>query len=444
MTRRTPAAPEAALLARILKIDSAELKPVVLSFGCFFCVLSSFYILRPIREEMGIFGGRENLPWLFTATFFVMVLAAAGYGWLAARVPRGRILPWAYRFFSLNLILFFAIWEWGEGRVVLARIYFVWVSVFNLLVVSAFWSVMADAFRSSQGKRLFGIVSAGGSAGAVTGPLITALLVERVGIAPLFLVSVVLLEAAVWFAARIVRWSEHAGRGMLRAHSADRIGGGPFAGFRTAVSSPYYLGIAGLMALYSITSTVVYFEQARIVEGALDDPAARTALFAKIDLAVNVLAAGTQAFGTGRLLMWAGVGTGLALLPTLTSVGLVGLALYPGVAMIAAVQIVRRSVHYAVERPAREVLYTVVPAEDKYKTKGFLDTVVYRGADAVGGWISTGLAAIGLGAAAVSIGAVPLATIGIPLAFWLGRRQAERARGMGASEEATATPFAKE
>lgn len=399
----------------------------MLAFACFFCVLSSFYILRPIREEMGIYGGRKNLPWLFTATFLVMILAAACYGWLAGRVPRGRILPWAYRFFSLNLLLFFAVWEWGEGRVVLARVYFVWVSVFNLLVVSAFWSVMADAFRSNEGKRLFGIVSAGGSAGAVAGPLLTALLVERVGIAPLFLVSIALLEGAVFFAGRVVRWAQGEGRGMLHAHATDRIGGGPFAGFRTAVSSPYYLGIAGLMALYSITSTVVYFEQARIVEGAISDPAARTALFAKIDLVVNVLSAGTQAFGTGRLLSWAGVGTGLALLPALTSVGLVGLALFPGVAMIAAVQITRRSIHYAVERPAREVLYTVVPPEDKYKTKGFLDTVVYRGADAVGGWLSTGLAALGLGAAAVSIGAVPLAGIGIPLAYWLGRRQKERA-----------------
>jgi AAA family ATP:ADP antiporter len=374
---------------------------------------------------MGIFGGRQNLPWLFTATFVVMVAAAAGYGWLAARVRRGRILAWAYRFFSLNLLAFFAVWELGEGRVALARVYFVWVSVFNLLVVSAFWSVMADAFRSVEGKRLFGIVSAGGSAGAVAGPLLTALLVQRVGIAPLFLVSVVLLEGAVFFASRIVRWAEGEGRGMLHAHAADRIGGGPLAGFRTALSSKYYLGIAGLMALYSITSTVVYFEQARIVEESIADPAARTAFFARIDLAVNVLSAGTQAFGTGRLLTWAGVGTGLALLPALTSVGLVGLALFPGIATIAAVQIVRRSVHYAVERPAREVLYTVVPPEDKYKTKGFLDTVVYRASDAAGGWISTGLGALGLGAAAVSLGALPLAGIGIPLAYWLGRKQRE-------------------
>jgi AAA family ATP:ADP antiporter len=181
------------------------------------------------------------------------------------------------------------------------------------------------------------------------------------------------------------------------------------------------------MALYSICSTVVYFEQARIVEEAIADPAARTALFAKIDLTVNLLAAGTQAFGVGRLLTWAGVGTGLALLPALTSIGLVALALRPSVGMIAAVQIVRRTIHYAVERPAREVLFTVVPPEDKYKAKGFLDTVVYRGADAVGGWISAGLGTLGMGVAAVSFGAVPLAVIGIPLAYWMGRLHKERA-----------------
>jgi AAA family ATP:ADP antiporter len=371
---------------------------------------------------MGIFGGRENLPWLFTATFVVMVLAATGYAWLVGRVPRGRILPWAYHVFSLNLLLFFALWEWGEGRVVLARVYFVWLSVFNLLVVSVFWSLMADTFRSTQGKRLFGLVSAGGSAGAIAGPLITALLVERIGIGPLFLLSVVLLEGAVVLGSRIVRWAEQEGPGTLHAQAADRIGGGPLAGFRAVVSSPYYLGMAGLMALYSLCSTVVYFEQARIVGDAISDPAARTALFARIDLTVNLVSAGTQAFGTGWLLTGAGVGTGLALLPALTAVALVGLALRPTVGMIAAVQIVRRSVHYAVERPAREVLYTVVPPEDKYKAKGFLDTVVYRGADALGGWLTTGLGALGLGAAAVSLGAIPLAGIGIPLAYWMGRR----------------------
>lgn len=371
---------------------------------------------------MGIFGGRENLPWLFTATFVVMLVAAAGYAWLVGRVPRGRILPWAYHFFALNLLLFFALWEWGEARVILARVYFVWLSVFNLLVVSVFWSLMADTFRSTQGKRLFGLVSAGGSAGAIAGPLLTALLVERIGIGPLFLLSVVLLEAAVVLGTRFVSWAEREAPGTLQSQAADRIGGGPFAGFRAVVSSPYYLGMAGLMALYSICSTVVYFEQARIVGDTITDPAARTALFARIDLAVNLVSAGTQAFGTGWLLTGAGVGTGLALLPALTAVGLVGLALWPTVGMIAAVQIVRRSVHYAVERPAREVLYTVVPPEDKYKAKGFLDTVVYRGADALGGWLTTGLGALGLGAAAVSLGAIPLAGIGIPLAYWMGRR----------------------
>jgi len=205
-------------------------------------VLSSFYILRPIREEMGIFGGRENLPWLFTATFVVMVLAATAYAWLAARVPRARILPWAYHFFSLNLLLFFALWEWGEGRVVLARVYFVWLSVFNLLVVSVFWSVMADTFRSQQGKRLFGLVSAGGSAGAIAGPLLTALLVKRTGIAPLFLLSIVLLQGAVVLGGRLVRWAEREGPGTLYAQGGERLGGGPFAGFRAVIASPYYLG----------------------------------------------------------------------------------------------------------------------------------------------------------------------------------------------------------
>jgi len=304
----------------------------------------------------------------------------------------------------------------------------VWLSVFNRFVVSMFWSFMADVWSEPQARRLFGLIAAGGSAGAVAGPAFTAILVERTGIGPLFLVSAVLLEGCVVCVGALVRWARASRPGGLGRHADESIGGGPFAGFRLVARSRYMLAICAQMAIYSLTSTVLYFEQARIVSTSLPDPTARTALFAKIDLVVNLFAAAVQAGVTGVLLTRVGLGFALAVLPALSVAGFLALGASPTLAVLVVVGVTRRAVHYAVERPAREVLFTVVGPEEKYKAKSFVDTVVYRGGDAASGWFHTGLGALGLGASAIMMATIPITLLGFPVACILARRQRVRAR----------------
>ena len=248
---------------------------------------------------MGISGGRAKLDELFTWTFVAMLLLVPAWSWIVARFPRRRIIPIAYHVFAACLVGFAAAWAYGLDRPVLSRIFFVWLSVYNVFVVSVFWSFMADVFDSGQAKRLYGFIAAGGSAGAIAGPLATALLVERLGLAPMLLLAAILLELCVLCVAALVRWSREARPGALSRHADQRIGGSAFAGFGLMVRSPYLLAIGGQIVLYAIVSTILYFEQARMVEAALPDPAARTALFAKVDLSINVLNVLIELLATG-------------------------------------------------------------------------------------------------------------------------------------------------
>ncbi len=328
-----------------------------------------------------------------------------------------------YGFFILNLLLFYAAFQvegWREGS---ARAFFIWASVFNLFVVSVFWSFMVNIFSSAQGKRLFGLIAAGGSAGAITGPALTALLVAPIGPTNLLLVSALLLGGAMVCIRQLGRWSAEqrpaAGQGAPQA-----LGGSVLAGLTLILRSPYLLGVALFMLLFTTLSTFLYFEQAHIVAQSFDSPAARTRFFALLDLAVNTLTVLVQVLVTSRLLGRIGVAGSLALVPLLSALGFALLALTPVLAALAAFQVLRRAGDYAVTRPARELLYTVVDREAKYKAKNALDTVVYRGGDALAGWLFAGLKSLGLGLAAIAWIAVPIALAWAAVALWLGRRQA--------------------
>ncbi len=353
----------------------------------FFCILCGYYILRPLRDEMGILGGVKNLKWMFSATFSVILLIVPMYSAVVARFKRRRIIPVVYRFCAINLLLFLLLDRAHASEVWVARIFFVWVSAFNVFVVSVFWSFMVDTFRTEQGKRLFGAIAAGGSVGAIAGPLIASVLVKPFGRAGLYVLSAILLEVAVWCVRRLIAWAEVHQAGAAGAAPDRPVGGGIWAGFKLALGSPYLLSIAAMMLAYSITSTFVYADQARIVEASIHDSAARTALFANIELAVNVTALVVQSVVTGWLLTGLGVGVALCVLPVLTAAGFLGLGLVPGLAMLVGVQIVRRAVQYGLERPSREVLFTAVTSEEKYKAKSFVDTVVFRGGDAAAIWV---------------------------------------------------------
>jgi len=417
-----------------IDLRPGEARALGLAFAFHFVVLASYYVLRPIRDEIGAAGGLENLSWLFTATLVAMLAANVLFSAVAARLPRRRFIPLAYRFFIGALGAFFLLMQVDPAGVAswVGSAFYVWVSVFNLFVVSVFWAFMADLFTAEQGKRLFGFVAVGGTLGAILGGVLTAQLVHVVGSAALLVLSALLLEVAVWCVKLFPGDSSFPRKQGLdpRVRGDDEkpewpLGGTFWSGIAHVFRSPYLLGICGFMLLHSVTSTLVYFQQADLAGQAFADRAARTAFFAQLDVAVNVLTVVMQVFLTGRLLKWLGVGLTLALLPLVSLAGFAAMALAPSLALLAAFQIARRAVNYAVSRPAREVLFTVLPREDKYKAKAFTDTFVYRAGDQVGAWSYPVLRALGLGLAGVSAVGIPLAASWVALSVWLGRRQAK-------------------
>jgi AAA family ATP:ADP antiporter len=417
------------LLRRLVDVREGEVAAVAWSCTYFFFVLSSYYVLRPIRDEMGVAGGVTNLAWLFTATLVGMLLVHPFFTALVARLPRRRFVPLTYRFFILNLIVFFALFRVADATqaVWIGRAFFIWTSVFNLFVVSVFWSLMTDLYRPAQSRRLFGLVAVGGTLGAVLGASITSALSHILSAASLLLVSALLLEVAAQSARALDREEERVARAasseeVTSARAPETvIGGGVLEGIGDVARSPYLLGIAGLMLLFTITSTFLYFQQADIL-GTVKDRQARTQLFANIDLAVNVLTLVAQVFLTGRVLRWLGVGVALAVLPVLTLVGYGILAASPVVAVLVVFQVLRRAGNFAIQRPAREVLYTVLPRTEKYKAKNFNDTFVYRLGDQVGAWSYTAIGWLGFGVAGLALTMVPLSAAWLLLALWLGAR----------------------
>jgi len=421
-------------LKRIVAVEESEVAPMLWAALYFFLLLAAYFVIRPIRDEMGVAGGVRNLPWLFLGTLLGMLLIHPLFTALVSSVPRRLFIPLSYTFFVANLIAFWLIFQTlSEGAGIWAgRVFFVWASVFNLFVVSIFWSLMADLFRPAQAKRLFGFVSIGGTVGAVAGSSITAFLAARVGPTNLLLISAAILGLAVFAANRLTSAisQSRVDDDPLRPPTAQieqPIGGKIFDGIRMVFTSSYLLGIVGYMLLYTITATLLYFQQAEIVAATFSDRVARTVFFARIDLVVNSLTAITQIFLTGRIVRRIGVALALATLPLVCVLGFAALGVAPTLIAIAVFQILRRWSNYAIARPCREMLYTVVPRSAKYKAKNFIDTFVYRVGDQVGAWSYAGLGALGLGAAAISLVAVPLAAIWMVIGLWLGRRQSEMA-----------------
>jgi AAA family ATP:ADP antiporter len=368
----------AGMLARSVNVREDEIRTLLLSFAYFFCLLCGYYILRPLREEMGVAGGVRNLAWLFTGTFLVMLAAVPAFGAAVAHFPRRRLVPIIYRFFILNILLFYLLFTLGAGQVYLSRAFFIWVSVYNLFVVSVFWSFMADIFESAQGKRLFGFIAAGGTMGALLGPAITTFLAVPLGPITLLPISAVFLELAVQ-CIRLLLASPGVRKDAADVQVDEAIGGGVFSGAIRVFRSPYLLGICVYIFLFTTTSTFLYFQQAHIVSAAFDSPAERTRVFALINLIVGLLTLGVQWFVTGRFMARFGVGLSAAFLPLAVAAGFLALAVSPVLAVLVAFQSIRRASNFAISKPAREVLFTVVVREEKYKSKNFIDTVVYRG-----------------------------------------------------------------
>jgi len=417
-------------LARVVAVRPEEVRALLWSFAYFFFLLASYYVLRPLRDEMGVAGGVRNLQWLFTATFLVMLAAVPVFGALVARLPRKRFVPLVYHFFVANIAVFWVLLTLDVEKVLVARVFFVWISVFNLFAVSVFWSFMSDLWASEQGKRLFGFIAAGGSAGALLGPSVTVVLAVPLGPVNLLIVAALLLEFAVLCAHRLESAVPRTGEGTAgppKAFEAGAIGGGWLSGIAMVVRSPYLGGIALWVSLLSLAGTFLYFQQASIVAAASDDPAVRTRIFATIDLAIGVVTILVQFLATGRLIARFGVGAAAAALPLVFALGFVALAFSPALFVVIAFQALQRATNFALSNPAREVLFTVLDREEKYKAKNVIDIVVFRGADAGSGWIFSALRGAGLELSSISLATVPVAGLWLVLALALGRGQERRA-----------------
>jgi AAA family ATP:ADP antiporter len=394
------------------------------SFAYFFTLLAGYYVLRPLRDQMGIAGGVKNLPWLFTATFVTLLVAQPLYGALVAKLPRARFIPIVYHFFVANLALFWLLLTLEIGAVIVARVFYVWVSVFSLFAVAVFWSFMADLFTADQGKRLFGFIGAGGTAGALLGPVITIGLSVPLGPVNLLIAAMILLEAAVFCVYRLER---AATAQVERQPEPRRVGGGAFAALPELVRSPYLLGIAAWISLLSFCATILYFEQVNVVAADVHGAGAQARIFAGIDLAVNLLSLATQIFATAQLLKRFGTGVTAAALPAVYVVGFLAVFLAPTLAVVMVAQVAQRWIHFAVATPARQVFYTVLGREEKYKAKNLIDVVIYRGSDALYGWVFDSLQVLGLKLGAIALCALPVAACWLILSAALGGAQERRA-----------------
>ncbi len=410
-------------LARVMPATPQERAAALWSFAYFFALLAGYYVLRPLRDQMGIAGGVKNLPWLFTATFVTLLVAQPLYGALVARLPRARFIPIVYHFFVANLLVFWALLTFDVETAVVARVFFVWVSVFNLFAVAVFWSFMADLFTSEQGKRLFGFIGAGGTAGALLGPIITIWLSVPLGPVNLMIAAVIFLELAVFCVYRLER------NVVMREQAqapTESIGGSAFAAIPELVRSPYLLGIGAWVALLSYAATIIYFEQAHIVSEAVKSAGLQTRIFASIDLAVSLLTLVTQLFITGQVLKRVGTGVAAAALPIVYIVGFAVLAVMPTLIVVVTVQVVQRWMNFAIANPARQLFFTVVTREEKYKAKNLVDVVVYRGSDALSGWIFDTLQGLGLKLGAIALCSLPVVAGWAVLSLALGREQEKR------------------
>jgi ATP:ADP antiporter, AAA family len=419
------------VLNKIVDVKPNEVRALWLSFVFFFVVLAGYYVIRPIRDNIGA-NNFENLWWMFTVVLVAMIIANALFSATVARMTRRRFIPIAYRFFILNLIIFFLLMRWmppGKQPWV-DGCFFVWVSVFNLFATAVFWSFMTDLFTNEQGKRLFGFIAVGGSLGGILGPIITTSLVHRVSTGVLLLICAGMLEIA----AQSVRFFPAEFRRSNAAKSPDKpgdsaaaaekpIGGGIWEGVTHIYRSPYLFGLFLFIMLYTLTQTWAYFQQLDLAKAGFVDRAARTAFFAKLDLSVNTLTLFLQIFLTGRLMKFLGVTVTLLFMPVISLFGFAAMGLVPVLTVLAVFQVARRASTFAFMRPAREVLFTVLRREDKYKAKPFIDTFGYRCGDQFGSWSYSGLHALGLGLSTISYIGIPVVAGWCALGVWLGRKQ---------------------
>ena len=426
---------------RVLGIERDELVAVAWSFVYFFCIMSGYFMLRSIRETMAIISGVQNIPFLFSGTFVLMLLATPVFGWIASRYPRRTFLPWVYYFFVANILIFFAVFSYALANdfsiVWTSRVFFVWLSVFNLFVVSVFWSFMADIYTKEQSRRLFGVITAGGSLGALFGPIVTSVLVIPLGFQNILPISATFLLFSAFCVYQLRDWvrSRNNSENSPAESQFDKaIGGHALAGLTLVLKNRYFIVIATALLCANFLGGAMYLYMAQMISVTFEGADRQTQVFANMDAAINGLSFVGQLLIVKHSVKKLGIGWTLTLLPMLSIVGFSILALNPTFAVIAAFHVIRRALGFGFSKPTTDMLYSVVSPEAKYKAKNFIETTVYRGWDVVS---SFGVRALGgIGLSGVALVCVPVAFIWMLLVRWIGDEYSRRDDAMNASAPA--------
>lgn len=417
------------LLRRACKIEPEEVRATLASFTLVLVLMGSYYILRPVRDAMASDWTDAEVSWLWTFTFFFSAIAVSLYGAAVARVNVRRLVPGLYGFFALSFALFYVGTQVLEDRTLVDKSFYVWVSVFSLFHISVFWSFMADTFSQPQSTRLFAFIGAGASVGAIVGPALATLLAGQGNTDPLLLIAAVTIIATlplvIWV--QRLKFSDLGNTNVAAGQSDfEYIGGNPFAGFAEFIKNPYLLGIGLFIFLYTSIGSFVYFELKNLM--ADYSRAERAQIWASVDLVVNTLTLAIAMFATGRIASRMGLSFTLASVPVVIALGMMMLMAAPAVATVVALQIVRRAGNYAISRPAREMLFTAVDRETRFKAKPVIDIVVYRGGDMLNAWGFTALTqGLGLGLAATAGVGTGIALLWAGTGIALGRAFRQKA-----------------
>ncbi len=410
------------LVNKLMKVEAREISAVAASFLFVFTLMAAYYILRPVRDAMSSDWTDAELSWLWTLNFFISAGAVLLYGVAVSRIDFKKLVPGIYIFFASSFLLFYLATHWFDDTRLIDKAFYVWVSFFALFHISVFWSYMSDIYSRSQSKRLFGMIGAGASIGAILGPSIPVLFSDMIGVYNLLIIAALMLFLVI----PIIRFldktrAENSVRSdtLSDPRSMKAIGGEFFNGFVDLFGHRFLLGIGLFILLYTMMSTFVYFELKNVMVEY--DRATRTQYWAIMDLIVNSLAIFTALFVTGRLATKCGLAVTLALVPLLLVFGWLAVAAAPGLAILIGLQIIRRAGNYAITRPGREMLFTGVPRETRFKTKPVIDIVVYRGGDVLAGWTYTGLAqGVGLGLGSIALVAAMIALMWTLVGIFLG------------------------
>lgn len=418
-------------LNRLVSVKPKEISALLISCGYFYLILCAYYIIRPIRSEMAIANGVVNIPWLMVMTFMVLIAITPVFGWVTTRFRTQQFLAYCTLFFASHLVIFYFLFDVETRGIWVTRAFFVWVNVFNMFIVSLFWSFMNDVYSREQASRLFAFIAAGGTAGAISGPIITTFLVTQVGLAPLLLISSFLLCSSVLTVNWLTKWrnDEFSSEAITHTVKNRALKGSVWGGITLILRNPYLLGICLLIALYAISITFIEIQQATLIERNYSDPELRTRLFSSVDLAANVLALLLQLFVTAHMIQKWGFRATLLFVPLGITIGFGVMTALPILGVMVAVEVFRRSGDYAIMKPTREMLFSVVSREEKYKAKNFIDTTILRGGNMASAFAFSGVRALGVGAVGIAGISVFLGLAWCAVAFLLGSEYQRRRAG---------------